>query len=38
MKRKENKEWKEKSTVENKEVGNIEKKSIYGFWYIDKTK
>jgi len=25
MKRKENKEWKEKSTMKHKEVGNIEK-------------
>ena len=37
MKRKENKEWKEKSTVKHEEVGNIEK-IVFVIFGIYKTK
>ena len=36
MKRKKNKEWKEKYTVKHKEVGNIEKNMFVIFGYISK--
>ena len=38
IKTKQNKEWKEKSTVKHEEVGNIEKNVFVVFVSISKTK